>query len=424
MEEVSEVVVEKESIKRISLASYCFWFGYAIYSLSYTISTSGSVNFIFCQLLQIIALLVLVPSAVLLMRWRFDSTYLKVIYVTYVVWSFFVISRGFRFDYQFLKGMLFDSGFGVFLYFAPLVLLFPRELVYYKNIFSIIVVLSLAFLVFDMIFLRDLLYQGRNIRSQSIIEYFSINLSIQSGFLLLTYMYHTKKRIMLALGVLVLTFLLAAIRARRGLMFMSISILTVSFFMYYYAHKVKIVVFLLSAFLILTTYILGAKIYNENKEGLFGYITDRLDEKTRSGVEISFFNDMSTKDWIIGKGIVGQYYCPGIDSGNLIAYRGVIETGYLQIILKGGIVSLALLLLIAIPAMFKGIFYSKNFLSKAAGIWILLFLVDLYPATPVNFSMNYLLVWLSIGICYSKKIRNYSESYVLDVFSGQKLQSL
>jgi hypothetical protein len=129
---------------------------------------------------------------------------------------------------------------------------------------------------------------------------------------------------------------------------------------------------------------------------------------------------MKTTDWIIGKGMLGEYYCPGIDSGDgtFTAYRGVIETGYLQMILKGGILSLLLYLLIIIPAIIKGVFYSKNILSKAAGIWVFLSLIDLYPATVTAFSMQYLLVWISIGICYSKEIRNMPESTVVEILSN------
>jgi hypothetical protein len=90
----------------------------------------------------------------------------------------------------------------------------------------------------------------------------------------------------------------------------------------------------------------------------------------------------------------------------------MIETDYLNIILKGGIISLVLLFLIAIPAVIKGLFFSKNILSKAAAFWIIIWLVELYPANVNSFSLNHILVWISIGICYSKEIRNYTESHV------------
>ena len=103
------------------------------------------------------------------------------------------------------------------------------------------------------------------------------------------------------------------------------------------------------------------------------------------------------KTGLIGKGINGKYYCPGIDKDDTTGYRTVIETDYLQLILNGGLVFLILLLLILIPAIILGIFYSKNMLSKAAAIWILLWICYLYPARVTTFSLHYILVWISVG---------------------------
>ncbi len=153
-------------------------------------------------------------------------------------------------------------------------------------------------------------------------------------------------------------------------------------------------------------------------------ITDRITEDTRTPVEKCFYDDMKTKDWIIGKGMMGTYYCPGVDDTSsetvYTDYRSMIETDYLNIILKGGIISLGLLLLITIPAVVKGLFYSKNILSKAAALWILLWLIDLYPATVTTFTLNHLLVWISVGICYSKTIRNMEETAIQEIFSSSR----
>ena len=133
------------------------------------------------------------------------------------------------------------------------------------------------------------------------------------------------------------------------------------------------------------------------------------------------YADMSSTDWIIGKGIKGKYYCPIVENVNDAegaGYRDNIETGYLQIILKGGIISLALLLLMFIPAVYKGLFKSKNVLSKAAAMWVLLWIVYLYPSGGIVFSMNYLLVWVSVGICYSEKIRNLSNNTIKTYLQG------
>jgi hypothetical protein len=125
---------------------------------------------------------------------------------------------------------------------------------------------------------------------------------------------------------------------------------------------------------------------------------------------------MKPVDWAIGRGINGKYFCPSIEENQESDYRILIETGYLQIILKGGIIFLGLYLLISIPALILGIFYSKNLLSKAAGIWIFISLISLYPATVNTFNLNYLLVWICIGICYSKNLRQLPDQVIQNEF--------
>ncbi|MGN6298362.1 MAG: hypothetical protein ACTHM7_16345, partial [Ginsengibacter sp.] len=98
-------------------------------------------------------------------------------------------------------------------------------------------------------------------------------------------------------------------------------------------------------------------------------------------------------------------------------YRSLIETGYLQIILKGGLVRLILLLLILVPAVILGLFFSNNLLSKAAAIWILIALISLYPATVESFELQYIIVWISVGICYSKVIRRLPERQITELLN-------
>lgn len=396
-----------------------FWAGFIIYSLSYAISTSGDYSFIICQAVQCVGLVLLLPAAISLIKSNIENEYLKAIYILYCGWLVLVIVRGFAFNYEFLKDMLFNAWFGIFLYFVPLVLLFPARLAFYKTVFTVIIILGLAAVFFDALFIKALLNpQLRNLKSQGIVENFSKTLAIPCGFILLTYIYHSLRTRFIALGILLLTFLFAAIRARRGLMFMAVSPMIFFYFIYNYVNRGSIASKIFSILLISAIAAFGFKVYNENRTGVFNSITQRIDDDTRTGVEIIFYADMKTDDWILGRGVNGKYYCPGINSFDSV-YRSTIETDYLQIILKGGLISLGLLLLIAVPAIFKGLFASQNTLSKAAAIWILLWLVDLYPANVTTFTLNYILVWLSIGICYSNEIRNIPESTMKEYFRSK-----
>jgi len=150
---------------------------------------------------------------------------------------------------------------------------------------------------------------------------------------------------------------------------------------------------------------------NGNVE-IFDLLTERGTDDTRSGVENNFYKSMKGVDWIIGRGMLGEYYSPTLDFN----YRGTIETDYLNIILKGGYIQLGLILLILIPAIINGVFRSKNTLSKVAGIWIFIWILSTYPATVQVFTLYYVLVWISVGICYSPTIRNIPEEKLILYF--------
>lgn len=141
----------------------------------------------------------------------------------------------------------------------------------------------------------------------------------------------------------------------------------------------------------------------------FDFFVDRWGEDTRTGPEDCFFEDFSIHDWIFGRGLGGTYYCPNIDLNDTTGYRKIIETDYLNIILKGGWIYLGLLLVAALPALFRGIFFSKNLLGRAFGLWILIWLLSLYPLNVTTFSLNYILVWISIGNCYDSQFLSYSD---------------
>lgn len=412
---LDEVKVQN-TIMTSAVAMNLFWLGFIVYIASFVISTSDEVNYVICNIFQITGLLLMVPSAVLLMSLKIENTYLKAVFFVYILWLLSVVVRGIQFDYESIKQLLFDPSSGLFLYLVPLVILIPVNSSLIKRLFTTIAALCIIYLLYDLIFIRQLLYPYENMRSQAMFEYFTQHLSLPGGFFLLTYIYHSKKNNLLILFTLAVTFVLAVIRARRGLMLMSFSMLFFAFFIYQYENKTRVVNIIVSLFFVIIVTYGVVRIYSENRKDTFSLITERIGQQTRMEVEQYFYRDLKTKDWIIGKGMNGEYFCPGVNEGEgrITIYRKVIETGFLQIILKGGVISLGLLALIAIPAIFKGLFNSRNILSKAAGIWVLLLFFFLYPATPTMFSLHYIIVWISIGICYSDRLRNLTDLEILN----------
>lgn len=398
-----------------------FWIGFIIYTSAYTISTSNLVNYPVCNLFQILGLMILIPSAFLLFRLKFDNEYLKVVFLLYCIWQIVVILRGFIFSYEYVKQLIFNAYGGIFIYLSPLILLFPRNLNYIKKVFQVIIILGIIYLVYDLIFIRELTVSYDDKNSQAIVEYFSKTLSIPCGFILLSYMYHSRKINFLALFIITITFFFAILRARRALALLALAPLVFSYIIYFIHSKnwiLKIVFFVLMSILVSVGLVYMQSLYDFfQSSNITRWFVDRIGQDTRSEVEAYFFRDMKTIDWIIGKGLNGKYFCPGVieGPGRISIYRMGIETDYLNIILKGGLISLIIKLLILIPAILKGLFHSRNMLAKASALWILMYISYLYPAPVTTFSLNYLLVWISVGLCFSKEIRNMKEQQIKEI---------
>ncbi len=389
-----------------------FWLGFCLYTICYTFTQAGQIDFKIPQAIQSLGLILIFTQYTKIYQLKPLNNYLKNIFVIYMFWQLLIILRGISLNYGIIKRMLFDASYGMMAYFAPLFLLLPRNIEAYKKIFRIIVVFAIFFLIYDIAFIKDLISSERDkLKNTFVIEY-SFLLSISVCFLLLTFQYHTVKKNIFSVFIILLSLLFGILRARRGMILICLSQLLFIYYFYLAKSRNKLVIVAASTLIIFTSIYYAKTLSLDSQRNIFSYLMERGTNDTRTGVEVYFFNDLNNSDWIIGKGMNGQYFCPDVDENSITGYRRIIETGYLQIILNGGIVSLVLILLIAIPAIFKGLFYSRNTLSKAAGTWVLLWVIYLYPATMQGFSLYYVIFWMAVGICYSDPIRNIPENKI------------
>jgi len=396
---------------------HVFWGAFIMYSFFFAITVRPGANFIISQAFQLMALGLLGVSAAGLIRLRVNHPYLRLMLTLLLLWSFIVIVRGFEFSYDFIKRMLFNGWYGMLHYFLPLVVLIPHKLYVFKKLFEVMIImailnLGLDFLHIQILMVPDLLDE----QARDLLEVFSNTLTLSLGFMFITYRYQPKSRLIFASVMILTTLFFAVFRARRGMLLMNTLPLLIAYAIYAYQSKNK--VFIVSSSVIIVAVLLtyGLNEYQQNKH--FSNIQEKSMVNTRSGVEYMFFKDMSDLDLLIGRGLGGKYYCPGIDQGGG-KYRTVIETGFLNIVLKGGFIELFLWLLIALPACILGLSRSNNFLCKAAGIWIILCILFSYPNTMNTFTLHYLIFWMCIGICYSRPIRTMPEKLLTSYLLGK-----
>jgi hypothetical protein len=421
------ITVTKKQETSLSL----FWFGFFIYSFFYVLGMAEPdfISAASCQGVQILGLGGMIMGGTSLMKFKFDDGYLKQLFTLNLLYSISVVLRGSQYDFNSLKLMLFDVTFGALPYLASVVVLLPRNIGAYKKIFTVLLFFGAAYLIGVVIFYNTLHdYDRLNLAAQGLVENLSTLLALPVGYMIINYPYNVAgKKDLLGIGkknlfivfLFIVTLFFAIFRARRGLIFMCLTTFLCVGLVAVMSTKKKMLIIIMSAVIGLAA---TGFVMSMQEHSMFSFLAERSEEDTRTGVEVWMYADMSSTDWIIGKGIKGKYYCPIVDNVNDAeggGYRDNIETGYLQIILKGGIVNLALLLLTFIPAVYKGLFKSKNVLSKASALWILLWIIYLYPSGGVVFSMNYVLVWIAVGICYSEKIRNLPEMTVKNYLQGK-----
>ena len=146
-------------------------------------------------------------------------------------------------------------------------------------------------------------------------------------------------------------------------------------------------------------------------QNTFKSMSQRAKEDTRSGVEEFFFADFLTspiEDWIWGRGMDGGYYQEMFDSetGEINTNRTAIETGYLYMILKGGIIYALIITLFIIISSQRG---CSNKRTRYIGLILATYLIDSYTTIPICIlTPRAILFWFCVSyILKNNPIKRY-----------------
>lgn len=145
-------------------------------------------------------------------------------------------------------------------------------------------------------------------------------------------------------------------------------------------------------------------------DAFFNKMADGM--SSRELVIDDFFSDFNRTptDWIFGRGIFGEFDAGILNNNENTGLRDAIENGYLQHILKGGWIWLGLFILISIRSIYQGLFQSNNIFVKGCALLLLLYFLDMVGfGVPVP-SLKYIMVFLSISVCSSRRWRNYTDN--------------
>ena len=244
-----------------------------------------------------------------------------------------------------------------------------------------------------------------------------------AAMIVMTSKYHSRKWLYAAFGILLFGLLVAAIKARRNLMLTDLFYLASGGYMVFFKTKgfsrtTKIFAILS----LISVGLLGAGFFIMNSSGMFASLVARAGENTREYVFLYYFWDMlqTPIDMIIGRGMRGAYECAGVVDAGLENLRQNVENGYLQLMLKGGVIYIIMYLTLFVMAIHRG-WKSQNQFCKTAIIILLVQIFDMLFFGLHAVNLKTFMIWMCASACLSGNISQMTDEELLDELSEKKL---
>lgn len=337
-----------------------------------------------------------------------------------------IIFRGYIIDYPYpwfttisiINHHLFEPTY-VLCYFMPLFAMIPiryfnfRLTLKYSTLFVFITLLLTAIYWRQIITASFYESLQMGIDSTELIKANNVAFYKYYAFVPLFYYFLPRKKWLINLIGLASVVLLMLIGARRGAT-MLMTLLLLGSLYFYSLSKKGFTKVLLQVFLVL---FLAFAAYLLFTSSLTNYILERGFEDSRSGVDEALLEQMTPLELVFGKGLNGRYYYPINDVMDFLnGWRYGTETGFLNLVLKGGFLfAITYVLMLAIPA-FKGLFRSKNLFCKAGGFYISYSLFALWPFGQLSFDLSFLFIWMMVVCCMNKGIRKMTDNEIRQKF--------
>lgn len=359
----------------------------------------------FSMLKLIFTLFMIVAEVVLFINFfnelRFKNDiglYFRITFGLLLLWTMIIIFRSFSFNSKDIITLIGHHRVGAMSWLTPLAVVFGFQLVNWIKLFNFIekiliggVLLGISFFPF---------------RHENGIEDWLHFIPV----ILLTAAYQKKRTnviLILSIGMLILLSITSSHRTNFVYILVIFSFYTIEFLK---NEKInifkKLIAYLFLFFTFLVVLVNFSPVYEK-------IMSDKdVSDDTRTFLFEELFDDMSRKELIIGRGVLGTYYSPyfqltkdeGREGDSPI--RSESEVGYLFMILKGGFILMALYLLILIPAAFLGIYRSNNVVAKMCGYYIVLYLLMWPLSYSPTFVPKFIILWMAVGTCMSPKARS------------------
>lgn len=332
----------------------------------------------------------------------------NLLYIALLFWTIIIVLRGFNTDYDFLRS-LFISPYVFLPYTFPFVTKY-FSIYDFKKILTLIYYVNIIYILFIILFF----IQPSNDITVSVgfVEDVNKYLAFPNFLMLFSFVKLKKKEKILTIIVFFVGFLISVFTARRSLTW-TFGWAFIFFLYLLYVNSKKSLLKIIRLFVVV--FFIGISmyfVYNKYEDALFGNLMAKIDADTRGTILRDFDSDMQLEDLIFGKGLNGTYELRETGremTDNYSSQRSIIEAGYLNITLKGGYIYLGLLLIIYLVAIFNGFFRSSNNYSKAFAAFILLHILEAFPAGVLTFNLRFFLIWFCIAMCWDKQFLQTSD---------------
>lgn len=362
----------------------------------------GLLHFQKTQLISLIGYLCMSIATLLLLRYAIKHhlklNWVRTLFFIWVVYLYIsAIPDIFNPDSNYINLKKFLTEL-MFMYAIPLFMIVEIDTVFLRKLFKFSYFLGIIYL-FTVI-----LGNGRS-------EWYTM-LAEGLIILIMTWPYHSIKKNVVVIAAILVAIVFMMLAARRnkvvfyggGLMF---AVLINLFSANSFGFGRKLV---LGILVLLMAFVLYLNMSS------FGFFVERMGTgmESREGVITLFVSDFNShpSDWVFGRGLYGQVEADFNATDEATGLRDGIENGYLFLILKGGGIWLGLLTLIALNAIFKGLFRSKNLLCKGFAMIILLYYLDMIGFGIPQTSLKYIMVFLAIAGCNTAWLRESSDQYL------------
>ena len=364
----------------------------------------------------------------------FDNRLQSLIFIYYLIWQFIVVIRGYYTNFETFDQLMYNvflNQFSFLAYTIPLYLFLGFKNFDFIYLIKVCVIMNFIFIIYAFLSFEDIFlvkYSFSDDENYGYGKIANITTNIVSlykltAFVLLIPTFVSKKIWKLNFICWCFALVIIMVGARRSII-LSLILTGLAAFIFYIKQNnggstkriALIIIFIIGSITVVSN----------NMNNSFHLLEKRAMENTRKGVEEQMINDVFKKsdDWIWGRGMGGKYNSLLHPEYSNPPRRSSMETGYLFIILQGGVISLGLYLLLLISAAIKGIFYSKNKFIKAFAVYIIISIIELYPFGIPSFNLSFLIIWIGVAMCSSKTIRNLSDEEIKNIFFKNNENSL